>query len=191
MTDVGNTPSLPRLEPGAIFAGYRIEGLLDRGGMGVVYRASDPDLDRSIALKIIAPEHTQNPTAVARFKSEARLAASLEHPNIVPIHRGGEHEGVLYLAMRLGPATTLRQIIDRGPLELPRVARIVSEVADALDTAHAAGLVHRDVKPANILVSGDGRREHSYLTDFGLTKRLGSSADLTRTGGWVGTPDYV
>jgi serine/threonine-protein kinase len=193
MTDVGNssTPSLPRLEPGAIFAGYRIEGVLDRGGMGVVYRASDPDLDRSIALKIIAPEHTQNPTAVARFKSEARLAASLEHPNIVPIHRGGEHEGVLYLAMRLVPGTNLRQIIDRGPLELPRVARIVSEVADALDTAHAAGLVHRDVKPANILLGGENHYEHAYLTDFGLTKRLGSAGDLTRTGGWVGTPDYV
>src|SRR4051795_8734490 len=128
---------LTSLEPGTLFAGYRIDGMLDRGGMGVVYRATDEDLSRTVALKIIAPEHTQNPDAVRRFKAEARLAASLEHPNIVPIHRGGEHDGVLYLAMRLVPGTTLRQVIDRGPLELPRIARIVSEVADALDTAHA------------------------------------------------------
>jgi serine/threonine-protein kinase len=159
--------------------------------MGVVYRATDPDLDREVALKIIAPEHTQNPVAVARFKAEARLAASLEHPNIVPVHRGGEHDGVLYLAMRLVPGTNLRQIIDRGPLDLARVARIISEIADAIDTAHAAGLVHRDIKPANILLSGQGQSEHAYLADFGLTKRLGSAGDLTRTGGWVGTPDYV
>jgi serine/threonine-protein kinase len=193
MADVGNSsaPSLPKLDPGSVFAGYRIEGVLDRGGMGVVYRATDLDLDRSIALKIIAPEHTQDPTAVARFKAEARLAASLEHPNIVPIHRGGEHDGVLYIAMRLVPGTNLRDIINGGPLELQRTARIVSEVADALDTAHEAGLVHRDVKPANILVAGGGDHEHAYLSDFGLTKRLGSAGDLTRTGGWVGTPDYV
>src|SRR4051812_6975165 len=193
MTDVGKSspPSLPNLEVGSLFAGYRIEGVLDRGGMGVVYRATDPDLERVVALKIIAPEHTQNPTAVARFKAEARLAASLEHPNIVPVHRGGEYEGVLYLAMRLVPGTNLRQLIDRGPLELPRIVRIVSEVADALQTAHTAGLVHRDVKPANILIAGEGDHEHAYLTDFGLTKRLGSSGDLTRTGGWVGTPDYA
>ena len=108
---------LTRLEPGSEFAGYRIEGMLDRGGMGVVYKAADADLDRTVALKIIAPEHTQNPDAVTRFKAEARLAASLEHPNIVPIHRGGEYHGVLYLAMRFVPGTNLRQVIDRGPLE--------------------------------------------------------------------------
>ena len=88
--------------------------MLDRGGMGVVYKATDVDLDRTVALKIIAPEHTQNPDAVARFKSEARLAASLEHPNIVPIHRGGEYDGVLYLAMRFVPGTNLRQVLDRA-----------------------------------------------------------------------------
>ena len=105
---------LTRLEPGSEFAGYRIEGMLDRGGMGVVYKAADTELDRTVALKIIAPEHTQNPDAVSRFKAEARLAASLEHPNIVPIHRGGEYHGVLYLAMRFVPGTNLRQVIDRG-----------------------------------------------------------------------------
>jgi hypothetical protein len=187
----GRPKQLPNLEPGSVFAGYRIESLLARGGMGVVYKASDIDLDRMVALKIIAPEHTQDETAVARFKSEARIAASLEHPNIVPIHRGGEFEGVLYLAMRFVPGTNLREIIDRAPMALPRVARIITDVARALDVAHARGLVHRDVKPANILLSGDEENEQVYLTDFGLTKRLGSHGDLTRPGGWVGTPDYV
>jgi hypothetical protein len=192
LAEAGGRPKqLPNLEPGSVFAGYTIECLLARGGMGVVYKARDIDLDRTVALKIIAPEHTQDETAVARFKSEARIAASLEHPNIVPIHRGGEFEGVLYLAMRFVPGTNLREIIDRAPMALPRVARILTDVARALDVAHARGLVHRDVKPANILLSGDEDNEQVYLTDFGLTKRLGSHGDLTRPGGWVGTPDYV
>ncbi len=185
------TEHFQRLEVGSLFAGYRIEGLLARGGMGVVYKATDVDLDRTVALKIIAPEYTQNAEAVARFKSEARLAASLEHPNIVPIHRGGEFDGVLYLAMRLVPGTNLRELIDRGPLAMDQIERIITQVADALDAAHGSGLVHRDVKPANILISGEGEHEHVYLTDFGLTKRLGSEGSLTRTGTWVGTPDYV
>jgi serine/threonine protein kinase len=184
-------PALPRLGAGSVFAGYRIESLLDRGGMGVVYKAVDVDLERTVALKIIAPEHTQDATAVARFKAEARLAASLEHPNIVPIHRGGEEDGILYLAMRFVPGTNLRRVIDRGPMGLPRIARIITDVGDALDAAHALGLIHRDVKPANILVSGEPEHEHVYLADFGLTKRLGSVGALTRTGSWVGTPDYV
>jgi serine/threonine-protein kinase len=159
--------------------------------MGVVYKAADLDLDRTVALKIIAPEHTQNPDAVTRFKSEARLAASLEHPNIVPIHRGGEYHGVLYLAMRFVPGTNLRQVVDRGQLGTDQIQRVITSVAGALDAAHDRGLVHRDVKPANILISGEGEHEHVYLTDFGLTKRLGSAGSLTRTGAWVGTPDYV
>jgi serine/threonine protein kinase len=191
--EAGKRPAsaLPQLQPGSVFAGYRIDSILDRGGMGVVYKALDPELDRPVALKIIAPEHTQNETAVARFKAECRLAASLEHPNIVPIHSGGEFEGVLYLAMRYVPGTNLRRVIDRGPMDLGRVARIVSQVASALDVAHERGLVHRDVKPANILLAGSGEQEQVYLTDFGLTKRLGSVGALTRVGGWVGTPDYV
>jgi serine/threonine protein kinase len=180
-----------RLEPGSMFAGYRIEGMLDRGGMGVVYRAADVELDRTVALKLIAPEHNRDEDAVTRFKAEARLAASLEHPNIVPIHRGGEYEGVLYLAMRFVPGTNLRRLIDRGGLDMDRIQRITASVAAALEAAHERGLVHRDVKPANILVSGEGGHEQVYLTDFGLTKRLGSQGSLTRTGAWVGTPDYV
>ena len=194
MTDLSEGPkrSTSNLEPGSEFAGYVVERVVDRGGMGVVYKAVDPDLDRQIALKIIAPEHAMNETAVARFKAECRLAASLEHPNIVPIHRGGEFEGVLYLAMRFIPGTTLRKIIDGGPMDLALVSDIVGQVAGALDAAHEAGLVHRDVKPANILISGPPGKPHVFLTDFGLTKRLGSANEaLTRDGGWVGTPDYV
>ncbi len=194
MTDLSEGPkrSTSNLEPGSEFAGYVVERVVDRGGMGVVYKAVDPDLDRQIALKIIAPEHAMNETAVARFKAECRLAASLEHPNIVPIHRGGEFEGVLYLAMRFVPGTTLRKIIDGGPMDLALVADIVGQVAGALDAAHETGLVHRDVKPANILISGPPGKPHVFLTDFGLTKRLGSANEaLTRDGGWVGTPDYV
>src|SRR3954454_6261641 len=179
------------LEPGSSFAGYRIEGIVARGGMGVVYRAADTELDRTVALKIIAPEHTQNPDAVTRFKSEARLAASLEHPNIVPIHRGGEYQGVLYLAMRFVPGTNLRHLVDEGPLDMGQILLVTRSVGSALDAAHERGLVHRDVKPANILISGEGDRRHIYLTDFGLTKRLGSAGSLTRTGVWGGTPDYV
>jgi serine/threonine protein kinase/N-acetylneuraminic acid mutarotase len=185
------TDRLGRLESGSLFAGYRIEGILDRGGMGLVYKATDVELERTVALKIIAPEHTQNPDAVTRFKSEARLAASLEHPNIVPIHRGGEYHGVLYLAMRFVPGTNLRQVIDGDQLGLDRVQRVVRSVASALDTAHERGLVHRDVKPANILITGGGPDEQIYLTDFGLTKKLGTPGSLTRTGAWVGTADYV
>ena len=170
-----NSPRLPKLEPGETFAGYRIEGVLDRGGMGVLYKATDPALDRTVALKIIAPEHTRT-DAVARFKAEARLAASLEHPNIVPIHRAGEDDGVLYLAMRFVPGTNLRQVIDLGPMDLDGRPDH-GQVADALDAAHTNGLVHRDVKPANILVSGEGDQEHVYLADFGLTKRLGSAGE--------------
>jgi serine/threonine protein kinase len=194
VTDLSEGPkrSTSHLEPGSEFAGYVVERVVDRGGMGVVYKAVDPDLDRQIALKIIAPEHAMNETAVARFKAECRLAASLEHPNIVPIHRGGEFEGVLYLAMRFVPGTTLRAVIDGGPMDLALVSDIVSQVAGALDAAHEAGLVHRDVKPANILISGPPGKPHVFLTDFGLTKRLGSANEaLTRDGGWVGTPDYV
>src|SRR3712207_7813035 len=127
MDEVGER--LTRLEPGSLFAGYRIEGMLDRGGMGVVYRATDEELNRTVALKIIAPEHTQNQDAVRRFKSEARLAASLEHPNIVPIFRGGEYRGVLYLAMRFVPGTNLRRVIDDGQLPLDRIQRIITAVA--------------------------------------------------------------
>ena len=180
------------LAPGTQFAGYRIEDVVGRGGMGVVYRAVDTTLDRTVALKLIAPQLTADPLAVARFKSEAKLAASLDHPNIVTVYGAGECDGVLYLAMRFVPGTTVQAVVDsHGALELSRTRRIIGCVASALDAAHASGLVHRDVKPGNILLSGDAEQERVYLTDFGLTKRLGATTGgLTRSGNWVGTPDY-
>ena len=184
-------PTLPRLEHGSVFAGYWIDRLLDRGGMGVVYKAMDVDLDRAVALKLIAPEWMEDENATARFRTEARLAASLEHPNIVPVHRGGEEQGVLYLAMRFVPGTNLRRMIDRSPLPFEMTGVILTQIASALDAAHARGLVHRDVKPANILISNETAQTHAYLTDFGLTKRPGSTGGLTGTGLWVGTADYV
>ena len=184
-------PTLPRLEHGSVFAGYWIDRLLDRGGMGVVYKAMDIDLDRAVALKLIAPEWMDDENATTRFRTEARLAASLEHPNIVPVHRGGEEQGVLYLAMRFVPGTNLRRMIDRSPLSFETTGVILTQIAGALDAAHARGLVHRDVKPANILISDETAHTHAYLTDFGLTKRPGSTGSLTGTGLWVGTADYV
>ena len=159
-------PTLPRLESGSVFAGYRIDRLLDRGGMGVVYNATDADLDRNVALKIIAPEHTQNATAMARFKAESRLAASLEHPNIVPDpprRRGG---GVLYLAMRYVPGTNLRRgHRPRSPGPSAMTGVIMTQLASALDAAHARGLVHRDVKPANILISEETATDEHVVPD--------------------------
>jgi serine/threonine protein kinase len=184
-------PTLPRLEHGSVFAGYWIDRLLDRGGMGVVYKAMDIDLDRAVALKLIAPEWMDDENATTRFRTEARLAASLEHPNIVPVHRGGEEQGVLYLAMRFVPGTNLRRMIDHSPLPFEMTGVILTQIAGALDAAHARGLVHRDVKPANILISDETAHTHAYLTDFGLTKRPGSTGSLTGTGLWVGTADYV
>jgi serine/threonine protein kinase len=193
VTDAGDhaRPTLPRLEHGSVFAGYWIDGLIDRGGMGVVYKAMDVDLDRAVALKLIAPEYTEDETAATRFKTESRLAASLEHPNIVPVHRGGEENGVLYLAMRFVPGTNLRRLVNRGPMPLDVTADVMTQIAGALDAAHARGMVHRDVKPANILLSDETAHTHAYLTDFGLTKRPGSTGNLTGTGLWVGTADYV
>jgi serine/threonine protein kinase len=187
---VSDTSPSSSLQPGFIFAGYRIEQVLDRGGMAVVYKAIDVSLERTVALKVISPGHAQDAVMVSRFKEEARVAAGLDHPNIVPIYAGGEHEGVLYLAMRYVEGSTLREEIRKGPLDVARILRILTEVASALDAMHAKHLVHRDVKPANILLTGKGRDERAYVADFGIAKRLGGG-NLTRPGDWVGTPDYL
>jgi hypothetical protein len=181
---------------GTEIAGYRIESLLGRGGMSTVYVAEDLRLKRQVALKILAPELAENEGFRDRFVRESQLAAGMEHPNIVPIYEAGEADGHLFIAMRWIRGTDLRKLIEReGVLEPRRAARIITDVAGALDAAHQAGLVHRDVKPANILViegGGSEGRDLVYLSDFGLTKRLGSeSAGLTKTGQFVGTVDYV
>jgi ABC-type branched-subunit amino acid transport system substrate-binding protein/streptogramin lyase/predicted Ser/Thr protein kinase len=173
--------------PGTTFAGYRVESLIGRGGMGVVYLARDLRLDRPVALKLIAPELADDEQFRARFLREPKLAASLDHPNVIPIYEAGEHDGQLYLAMRFVEGSDLRTLLEReGKLSPERTLAILAQVAGALDAAHRRALVHRDMKPANVLLDQDG---HAYLTDFGITKQLGGAS--TDTGRIVGTLDYL
>ena len=184
----------PRI--GTVLGGYEITSLLGRGGMGVVYLARDPKFGRSVALKVLAPEFSGDENFRSRFVRESQMAAATDHPNIIPVYDTGEAEGVLFLAMRYVEGTDLREVIkDQGRLELGRAVSIVSQIGSALDAAHARGLIHRDVKPANVLLTtlGDGGEslDHVYLTDFGLTKRSDSRSRLTETGGFMGTIDYM
>jgi serine/threonine-protein kinase len=184
------------LPPGTEFAGYRIEAVLGRGGMSVVYLAEHLALGRKVALKLLAPQLADDDRFRERFVRESRIAAGMEHPNIVPIYEAGEAEGFLFIAMRYVPGTDLGRLIRReGTLDPGRALWIVRETASALDAAHGRGLVHRDVKPGNILVvpgEGSEGRDLVYLSDFGLTKRLeGGTGGLTQTGQFVGTVDYV
>lgn len=182
------------LDPGTEIEGYRVQSLIARGGMGVVYRALDIELSRPVALKLLAPELSANKKFRQRFVRESKLAASVDHPNILPVYRAGEWSGLLYIAMRYVRGTDVKAELDaRGLLPLPEALRILADTGAALDAAHAAGLVHRDVKPGNILLSddrADGRR-HVYLTDFGLTKRATSATGMTTAGHFLGTLDYV
>ena len=180
---------MSELAPGAEFAGYRVEGVAGKGGMGVVYRATQLNLDRLVALKLIAADYAEDDDFRERFVRESRTAASIEHPNVIPVYEAGEHAGALFISMRYVDGTDLReQLRAAGRLDPARVAPLFTQIGAALDAAHARGLVHRDVKPANVLVApGD----HVYLTDFGLTKRSESESALTQTGQFVGTYDYV
>jgi Protein kinase domain len=175
------------MSAGATFAGYRVETLVGRGGMGVVYRATDLSLERPVALKLIAPELANDERFRARFLREPRLAAALDHPSVVPIYEAGEHEGQLYLAMRYVEGSDLKTLLERDEQLSPeRSLSILAQIADALDAAHRRGLVHRDVKPGNVLLDEDG---HAYLTDFGISKQRGGES--TDTGRVVGTLDYL
>src|SRR3954465_4457803 len=142
--------AMGELEPGSVFAGHRIEAVAGRGGMGVVYRAAQLALDRTVALKVIAAGLLEDQTVRARFVRESKVAASIDHPNVLPIYYAGEEDGIAYIAMRYVPGDDVRSLVRReGPLAAPRAARMVSQIGSALDAAHAAGLVHRDIKPAN------------------------------------------
>src|SRR5262245_13350057 len=180
-----------RLGPGASFGRYRIESELGRGGMSVVYLAEDPSLARRVAIKVLAPELAADAAFRSRFIRESQLAAGLDHPNIVPVYEAGEVDGDLFIAMRYVRGTDLRSMISAGALEPEHAAELIRPVAQALDAAHRRGLVHRDVKPANILVALDEGEEHPYLADFGLTKHTSSKSGLTKTGTFMGTVDYV
>jgi YVTN family beta-propeller protein len=183
----------PRL--GTELAGYRIEEVIGRGGMGAVYLAEDLRLGRKVALKLLSPDLAEDERFRERFVRESRMAAGLEHPNIVPIYEAGEAHGVLFIAMRYIGGTDLKALIgSEGALEPSRALSFLGQVADALDTAHARGLVHRDVKPANVLIAPPpvpGAPEHAYLSDFGLTKRASSDSGITATGQFIGTIDYA
>ena len=173
---------------GSTLAGYRIDALIARGGMGVVYRATHLGLERPVALKVIARELADREGFRQRFLRESRLAARLDHPAVVPVFDSREVDGELIVAMRLVEGGDLRKTIDReGPLEAPRAIALLGQVAEALDAAHAAGIVHRDVKPHNVLVEGD----RAYLSDFGLAKALGESGTQPSGSSVVGTAEYM
>ncbi|HWK30305.1 MAG TPA: serine/threonine-protein kinase [Solirubrobacter sp.] len=172
---------------GTVVAGYRIDAPIGRGGMGVVYRATHLSLGRQAALKLIAPDHAASSGFRERFAREARIAAELAHPNIVTVYDAGEVDGTLYLAMQYIEGSDLaRMLAAEGRLKPYRAIDVCRQLGEALDAAHERGLVHRDVKPANVLISG----RHAYLTDFGLTKRVGGT-QVTLVGDVVGTIHYV
>ena len=185
---------MTHLEPGQVFAGHRIGGLIGEGGMGMVYLAEHLRLHRRVALKVVRPELTESGDYRARFVQEAELAASIEHPNIIPVYDAGESDGLLYIAMRYVDGRNLRTVIDEeAPLDPAWTVWMIRQIAGALDAAHAQGLVHRDVKPANILLpaAGPTSADFCYLTDFGLTKRTQADISLTGTGFFLGTIDYA
>jgi serine/threonine protein kinase len=176
------------LEPGDEFAGCRIEAVAGRGGMGVVYRATELSLGRPVALKLLTPDRARDRDFRERFQRESRMAAAIDHPNVIPVYAAGEYDGFLYLVMRYVGGTDLHKLLRaEGSLDPSRAAQLVAQVAAALDAAHAAGLVHRDVKPANVLLAEDGR---IILTDFGIAALDGDPA-LTRTGALVGSPGFI
>jgi predicted Ser/Thr protein kinase len=177
------------LQPGAWLGPYQILGEIGRGGMAAVYKAHQANLDRAVALKVLMPELANDPEFVARFQREATIAARLEHPHVVPIYDIGRAEDHLYIAMRYVPGASLDQVIaQQGTLPIPRAVAILRQVADALDHAHANGVVHRDLKPANILIEAGDR---SSLADFGIAKAGEGGTRLTRLGSTAGTPEYM
>jgi non-specific serine/threonine protein kinase len=179
------------LAPGAVLGGYEIEDVAGRGGMGVVYRAREPNLERTVALKVIASRLARDARFRRRFLRESQLAARIEHPNVLPIYRAGEDDGHLFLAMRYVDGTDLGALLRQGALSPADATRLVTDIARALDAAHALGLVHRDVKPANVLLGPAENPSSVYLADFGLTVEADAASELTATGQWIGTPAYV
>jgi DNA-binding beta-propeller fold protein YncE len=176
---------------GGTFAGHRVIAEVGRGGMGVVYRVHDPVLDRERALKVIVPALSGDPAFRERFRRESRLAAAVEHPNVIPIYRAGEERGRLFLVMRLVAGTDLRaEVAERGRLDPARATAIIAGIAGALDAAHASGLVHRDVKPANVLIEPGAGRERVFLTDFGIS-RSETATTITGSGEVMGSIDYA
>jgi DNA-binding NarL/FixJ family response regulator len=181
----------PNLAIGTDFAGHRIDAYVGQGGMGLVFRATDLTLGRTVALKVIAPDAAGDSLFRARFDRECRVAAAIDHPHVVQIYHAGQDEGLLYLTMRYVDGTDLRRLLRReSRLDPARAVSIAGQIAGALDEAHTLGLVHRDVKPGNVLLAQRFGRDHAYLTDFGITRRAGDE-HLTRTGVALGSVDYI
>ncbi len=180
---------------GESFAGYRLDGVLGRGGMSTVFRAENVRLGNIVALKVLSPELADDDQFRERFVRESRVASSMNHPNIIPITDAGQENEHLYIVMRFVNGSDLKSLLHReGRLDPTGCLEIISQVASALDAAHAKELLHRDVKPANILLESSGvdyRGDHVYLADFGLIKHTGSTSGLTKTGHFVGTIDYM
>jgi class 3 adenylate cyclase/predicted Ser/Thr protein kinase len=180
------------LSIGSTLAGFRIERLLGRGSMGAVYLTEDAHLRRKVALKVLAPEYVRDERFRRRFLLESQLAASLEHPHIVPIYGAGEADEVLYLARKYVEGYDLSELLESTErVDVERVLTLLTQVATALDAAHGLGLVHRDVKPANVLIGAAGDEEHAYVCDFGLAKHASTVASLTGERAFVGTISYV
>jgi len=191
--DEGSTQLGDELEPGSRLAGYRIERLLGRGGMGSVYEATQVSLDRRVALKVISRRLGADESFRERFRRESRAAAAVEHPNLLPVYEAGDTpDGRLYLSMRFVDGGDLESRLRRlGPLGAAEVLSILGQIAGALDHAHAAGLIHRDVKPANVLLEERRGAVHAYLADFGLAKEIHATTAHTETGKLLGTVDYL
>jgi len=180
------------MSTGSVLAGYRLKSLIGQGAMGAVYLAEGREAGGDVALKLLTPELTEDERFRQRFMREAELAASLDHRHVVPILAFGEEDGRLYLAMAYVEGLDLHELLRReGRLEAARTLHLLGHVAAALDAAHSAGLVHRDVKPANILVGGLPGAEHAYVCDFGVARHMSSVSSLTGDRGFVGTIDYV
>ncbi|HZC60817.1 MAG TPA: serine/threonine-protein kinase, partial [Streptosporangiaceae bacterium] len=189
------TPDFGGFGVGSRLAGYRLDEQIGRGGMAVVYRAYDIRLERPVAIKVLSPELARDEAFRQRFIRESRTAAAVDHPNIIPIFEAGEANGVLFIAMRFVHGPNVQELVDaEGPLSAARACHIITQVAAGLEAAHSHGLVHRDVKPGNMLLDMAGGGDypgHTYLSDFGLSKRALSVSALTSTGQFLGTLDYV
>ena len=176
------------LASGTTIGGYRIERQLGRGGMGRVYEAWQESLQRPVALKILNGDPEDSEIFRARFEREGRVQSAIVHPNIVAVYEAGEADGHMFIAMQLVRGLNLKELIQAGELTPERALGLLGQIADALDTAHAAGFTHRDVKPHNVLVD---TRDQAFLADFGLTKTLEDSRGFTRTGQFVGSYEYI
>jgi serine/threonine protein kinase len=177
------------LAPGTTFAGYEVESVVGAGGIGILYRARQLRLDRPVALKLVESEVARDPVVRERLRREARMVAALDHPNVVPLYEAGEEDGSVYIVTRWVEGIELGTLIhDQGPLSPERAARTAAQIGAALEVAHEQGLVHRDVKPSNVILTPE---DHAYLTDFGLAKRAETAPGLTGADRMLGTVDYV